>query len=154
MLPSTLGIIIMMNRLNTRVDTPPHRVLMSGKQGRMHLITPDLVDLRVLEVIPDQAYLISPQTQRWFITIITTTIIIQQKDLPVYTVIRPPPLHLLLEVETWEKVGVMWVDHLFHLDHRIYMQKKGGRSRAWGQKVAHRHINPLLALLLLRMIGT
>jgi hypothetical protein len=157
MLPSIQGIVIMMNLLNpnTRIDIPPHRLLMSGRQGLMHLITPDLVDLRVLEVIPDQVYLISLQTQRWFIITITTIIIIHQKDLLDYTVIPLPPLLLSLEIETWEEVGVMWVDHLFHLGHRTYMlSRKGERSLPFGRKQAHHHINLLLVLLQLRTIGT
>jgi hypothetical protein len=156
MLPLIRDIVISMNlNPNIRIDIPPHRRSMSGKQGRMHLTMLDLVDLRVLEVIPDQVYLISPQTQRWFIIIITTIIIIHQKDLPVYTVIRPPPLLLLLEIETWEEVGVMWVDHLFHLGHRTYMlSRKGERSLPFGRKQAHHHINLLLVLLQLRTIGT
>jgi hypothetical protein len=156
MLPLIQGIVIMMNLLNpnTRIDIPPHRLLMSGRQGLMHLITPNLVDLRVLEVIPDQVYLISPQTQRWFIIIITTTIIIHQKDLRDYMVIPPLPLLLSREIGIWEEVGVMWVDHLFHPGHRTYMlSRKGGRSRPLGRKQALRLTNLSLALLLLRMIG-
>jgi hypothetical protein len=60
-------IVITMNRNpNTRIDIPPHHLLMSGKQGLMHLTMLDLIilDQKVLEVIPDQVYLISPQTQR------------------------------------------------------------------------------------------
>jgi hypothetical protein len=65
MRPLTPDIVITMNpNPNTRIDIPPLRLLMSGKQGLMHLITPDLVDLRALEVIPDQVYLISRHTQR------------------------------------------------------------------------------------------
>lgn len=96
MRPLTPGII--KNLINTRIDIPPHRLLMSGKQGLMHLTMLDLPDLKVLEVIPDQVYLISPPTQRWFIIIITTIIIIHQKDPLGYTVI--PPLHPLLSLET------------------------------------------------------
>jgi hypothetical protein len=159
MLPSIQGIVIMMNllNLNTRIDIPPHRRLMSGKQGLMHLTMLDLImlDQKVLEVIPDQVYLISPQTQRWFIITITTIIIIHQKDLRDYTVIRPPPLLLLREIEIWGEVGVMWVDHLFHPGHRTYMlSRKGERSLPLGRKQALRLINLLLVLLLLRMIGT
>ena len=62
MRPLTPGII--KNLINTRIDIPPHRLLMSGKQGLMHLTMLDLPDLRVLEVIPDQVYLISPPTQK------------------------------------------------------------------------------------------
>jgi hypothetical protein len=159
MLPSIQGIVIMMNLLNpnTRIDIPPHRLLMIGKPGLMHLTMLDLImlDQKVLEVIPDQVYLISPQTQKWFIIIITTIIIIRPKDLPVYMVILHLPLLLLLEIGIWEEVGVMWVDHLFHLGHRTYMlSRKGERSPVSGRKQALRLINLLLALLLLRMIGT
>jgi len=97
MRPLTPGII--KNLINTRVDIPPRRLLMSGKQGLMPLTMLDPPDLRVLEVIPDQVYLISPQTQRWFIIIITTIIIIHQKDLLGYMVIPPLPLLLSLEIE-------------------------------------------------------
>jgi hypothetical protein len=106
MLPLTRDIVITMNLINSRVDTLPHRVLMIGIQGLMHLTMLDLFDLRimldrkVLEVIPDQVYLISPQTQRWFIIIITIIIIIHQKDPRGYMVIRPLLLPLLLEIET------------------------------------------------------
>jgi hypothetical protein len=156
MLPLIQGIVIMMNlrNLNTRIDIPTHRLLMSGKQDLMRLITPDLVDLRVLEVTPDQVYLISPPTQRWFIITIITIIIIRPKDLLDCMVIRPLPLLLLRETGIWEEVGVMWVDHLFHPGHRTYMlSRKGERFPVSGRKQALRLINLLLVLLLLRMIG-
>jgi hypothetical protein len=129
---------------------------MSGKPGLMHLTMLDLImlDQKVLEVIPDQVYLISPQTQRWFIIIITTIIIIHQKDHRDYMVIRPLPLPPLLEIETWEEVGVMWVDHHFHPGHRTYMlSRKGERSLPLGRKQALRLINLLLARLQWKTIG-
>jgi len=98
MRPLTPGII--KNLINTRIDIPPRRLLMSGKQGLMHLTMLDLPDLNVLEVIPDQVYLISPPTQRWFIIIITTIIIIHQKDLRAYMVIPLPPPLPSLEIGT------------------------------------------------------
>jgi len=100
MLPSTRDIVIMMNpNTSIKVGIPPRRLLMSGKQGLMHLTMLDLPDLKVLKVIPDQVYLISPPIQRWFIIIITTIIIIHQKDLQGYMVIPPLPPLLLLEIE-------------------------------------------------------
>lgn len=85
-----------MNLTNTGIDLLHRCLLMTGKQGLMHPITLDLIDLRALEVIQDQAYLNSPQTQRWSIITTTTIIIIRRKDLRVYMVILPlPPLLLL-----------------------------------------------------------
>jgi len=77
-----------------------HRcLLMNGNQGLMHLTMLDLIDLRELEVIQDQVYLNSPQTQRWSITTTTTIIITHRKALRVYAVIPPLPPLLLLEIE-------------------------------------------------------